>query len=242
MGLCVHLLPWLYVKFCVLKLQWRRLSRQAGAGPVAVPINSSNHVKYGGAEAFAYGIRPRTDSPLYRSFLEKAGTPQLIEGTNWLLPANDASYGDGLQQYIQQVLAVATLATREGGHDSTQLLALFREGLEEVLWIASHGGSQAGTNAPGLIYAFFECLVGVVEARGALMFESPSAVQGGTEAAAPPAKDGKAGKDGKSGTAGGVQGLDVALLPQRSVLEIYGNLRCQGREKHGLAYSAAAVQ
>jgi len=119
---------------------------------------------------------------------------------------------------------------------------LFREGLEEVLWIASHGGSQASTNAPGLFTPFFECLVGVVEARGALMFESPSAVQCGTEAAAPPAKDSKSGKDGKSGTAGGVQGLDVTLLPQRSVLEIYGNLRCQGREKHGLAYSAAAVQ
>jgi len=242
MGLCVHLLPWLYVKFCVLKLQWRRLSRQVGAGPEAVPLNSSNHVKYSDSAAFSDGICPSTDSPLYRTFLEKAGAPQLIESTNWLLPANEAGYGEGLKAYVQQLHAVAKLATREGGHDSIQLLALFREGLEEVLWTASHGLSQASTKVPGLIYAFFECLKGVAEARGALLFESPSAAQGGTEAAAPPAKDAKSGKDAKGGAAGGVQNLDVADLPQRSVLEICGSLRCQGRGTQGLAYSPAALQ
>jgi len=211
---CVHLLPWQYVQFCLLKLRWRRLKHGLGLATSA-PLDAPNAVLYRDPKTFGSCICPATDSPLYRTFLERAKPPQIAQVSEWV-PPYERKPQEALQLYMQEFVALLRLALKEGGNDLPQLLELLDEGLEEVLRTEVLLASE---RPPGYqqIYPFFACFAAVAKCRKALLFtDNPKG------AAGPPA-------------------VDAEKLPLRVALGMQRHLQRQAAEG-ALAYSAAALQ
>jgi len=259
---CANLLPWLFVQFCVLKLQWRRLARPGGPPPA----DAANAVWYRDETAFADGVCPPTRSPLFRTFLKRARVPLQIEEGEWRPRAQPPVAGseEALQAFLQEVAAAMQIGIYEGGHDVAQLASLAREGLEEVLAVKKfqpggppehaveaaadgEGGGEAATEAQDAsssaksqaydaVHAFLCCLVALAESRKALRFRDPLAPE-------EPAAVEKGGKDAKGGkkdaVAAGPGVVDVSALPLRAALDIQRHVKRQPFEG-GLAYSDAA--
>eukprot|EP00435_Cladocopium_sp_Y103_P066127 s401_g28.t1 len=128
---CVHLVPWQHVQFCLLKLRWRKLKYRVGLAPSA-PLDAPNAVLYRDPKTFATGICPAVDSPLYRTFLQRAKPPQIAAVSEWV-PPYERQPEEALQIYMQEFLQVARVVLKEGGNDLRQLLQLLDEALEENL-------------------------------------------------------------------------------------------------------------
>jgi hypothetical protein len=232
MAYCVHLLPWLYVEFCRLKLRWRRMCHETKQNKESAPLDASNHKRYSDPAAFADGICPPTDSPLFRTFMKCAYMPSLTQDSGWV-PRPLTGEDDGLDKFLGELYAVLQIAVQQGGHDYAQLLALCLEGLEEVLRVArlkGETGSDLASSAEK-VHAVFACLVGIADCRKALFFVSAA---GGPVAEDPKAKDAK----GK-GVADGPVPIDCKLMPPRVRMDIQRHLKRQAWEG-ALAYSSAA--
>ncbi|CAE8603816.1 unnamed protein product [Polarella glacialis] len=170
---CVYLLPWLYVKFCTLKLQFRRLTYRLDLAKTSAPPSAPNDVLYRDPKTFASAVCPATDSPLYRTFLQRTRTTPFSNDAEWVPPAPQVrEFAQGLKQYLQELLATMKLALREGGHDCKQLLALLREALEEVLRV------EALKPNFERIHALFQCFTAVAGCRKALLFNVPKGPTG----------------------------------------------------------------
>ena len=128
---CVHVLPWLYVQLSTQKLQWRRLHHRHGLMKPTPSADMPNDDKFRDPKAFLHGCCPPTDSPLYRTFVTRARVPALTPDSQWDPPP--VASEDGLAGYLEELLGVLRVARQEGGNDPLQLMALLREGLEEVL-------------------------------------------------------------------------------------------------------------
>eukprot|EP00930_Biecheleria_cincta_P076561 TRINITY_DN6376_c0_g4_i1.p1 TRINITY_DN6376_c0_g4~~TRINITY_DN6376_c0_g4_i1.p1 ORF type:complete len:3084 (-),score=609.55 TRINITY_DN6376_c0_g4_i1:253-8580(-) len=220
MARCVHLLPWQYVQLCSLKLKWRRLTYTLGLAKVAASPDAPNAVLFRDPKYFATGLCPPTDSPLYRTFMERALTPALEGESEWVPPAERVPE-EGLQGFLQELLAVVRLALREGGNDFQYLMQLFRESLEEVLRIDLLLLPTDAERKPnfGRIHAHFSCFVAVATCRKALLFNEKEVPKG---AAGPPA-------------------IDLEKLPTRAGLDMQRGLQRQPVQG-ALAYSPAALQ
>jgi len=233
---CVFLLPWLYVQFCILKLQWRRLAYSLGVARESPPEGAPNSAVYRDPKAFADGKCPATTSPLFRTFIQRAGVPPLMLASEWE-PQEGRDKEVQLIEFLQQLQHVMSVSLKEGGHDYSQLLALLREALEELQRVRGGRGGSIPADAPktaDLAYGLFSALVAVATAKKGLIF-----VTGNAPAAPPP--DAKAGKEAKGAPPPGM--IDVAQLPQRVSLDILNGMKRQGFDrKADLAYSAAACQ
>jgi len=245
---CVNLLPWLYVEFCRLKLRWRRLDMQAGcrSGFVAPP-NAPNSDKFRDQRTYSLGLVPTTDSPLYRTFLQRMPVLSLTHDSEWAMRATTKP--GILEQFLQEWLAVAKVAIMDGGHDYSQVMSLMHEALEEALRVAKMNTPTDGGAAQtfGQIYALFACLVATADVRKGLLTDLAAAEENkaaadqdaGSKKAAPKAAA-KADKGGAGGGSGG-QNIDVGSLPPRVVLDIQANLARQAHQG-ALGYSATALQ
>jgi len=230
---CVFLLPWLYVQFCIMKFQWRRLTYQLGFARESPPPDAPNDAIYRDPKAFADGKCPPTDSPLFRTFVQRARAPSLALGSEWVPPA--ARKGeDDLSRFLQELVEVLGMAAKGGGHDYAQVFALLREGLEEVLRVRGRGHLEPAT--ADLAHALFSALVATAEARKGLFFETAST--------APPAPMDPKAKDPKAAQIGSVPPpIDTTQLPARVALDILNSLKRQGSDKdQDLAYSTTACQ
>jgi hypothetical protein len=220
---CVHLLPWLYVEFSKLKLRWRRMCYETKQNRESAPLDASNHKKYSDPAAFADGVCPPSDSPLFRTFMKCASMPSLTQDSVWTpRPLNTGD--DGLDKFSLELFSVLQISVQHGGHDYAQLLALCHEGLEEVLRVA--GKQCAESPVAERVHALFACLVGVAECRKALFFQP---------AVPPPAEGGKDAKGIPSAPAP----IDGKMLPPRVRMDIQRHLKRQAWEG-ALAYSNAA--
>eukprot|EP00928_Gymnodinium_smaydae_P013443 TRINITY_DN14900_c0_g2_i2.p1 TRINITY_DN14900_c0_g2~~TRINITY_DN14900_c0_g2_i2.p1 ORF type:complete len:3483 (-),score=804.97 TRINITY_DN14900_c0_g2_i2:72-9770(-) len=238
MARSVMLLPWLHVEFAVLKLRWRRLCLETGKNKVSVPTDAPNNLKYRDPRAFEAGVCPSADSPLFRTFLSRAKVPSMTDDSQWM-PRSDEDMG-GLDGYLEELLGVVRTSIERGGHDYNQLLALFREGIEESLRVRASGAAGGAAQADGgdepakaghnQLYALFACAVAVAECRKGLQFLSNTP---------PPPEDPKA-KDPKGGAVGPVA-VDSKALPPRVISDLQHNLKRQASEG-GLAYGAGALQ
>lgn len=220
MARCVHLLPWQYVQLSSLKLKWRRLTYTLGLAKVSASPDAPNAVLFRDPKYFATGLCPPTDSPLYRTFMERAQTPALEGESEWVPPAERIPE-EGLQGFLQELLAVARLALREGGNDFQYLMQLFRESLEEVLRVELLLLQTDADRKPnfGRIHAHFGCFVAVAACRKALLFNEKEVPRG---APGPPA-------------------VDLDKLPTRAGLDMQRGLQRQSVQG-ALAYSQAALQ
>eukprot|EP00933_Yihiella_yeosuensis_P080530 TRINITY_DN93977_c0_g1_i1.p1 TRINITY_DN93977_c0_g1~~TRINITY_DN93977_c0_g1_i1.p1 ORF type:complete len:815 (-),score=177.41 TRINITY_DN93977_c0_g1_i1:129-2432(-) len=218
MARCVHLLPWLHVQFCMLKLRWRRLSYKLGLAIKSAPPDAPNDILFRDPKTFSNGICPPTDSPLYRTFLNKVRVPFLTHDQEWVPPAERGDE-DGLTGYLKELLGVVRAAVREGGHDCKHILSLLREGLEEVLRVEALLLVDTA-RSPGFnqMFALFSCFTAVSGCRRALLFTESE-----TKAATGPAA------------------VDSEKLPLRVALDLQRHLHRQAVEG-GLAYSAAALE
>jgi len=250
---CVHFPPWLFVQFCILKCQWRRLDlRTRGGYATALPADEGAPppaVNYRNPGTFGDGICPPTDCPVFRTFLKKARTPSLTHDTKWIPSDLHAPVANPLDQFLQELLAIIRISALEGGHDYSHLFALLREGLEEVLRCfsarsdAAHqqGGldSETVSKAYDMMHTHFSCLVATADLRKALQFETAELASAGGAPPDPKGKDAKGGGGGADKAAAPAAPVDVNLLPPRIKLDIQ---RCLERQPHegALAYSALA--
>lgn len=241
MARCVHLLPWLYVQFCMLKLVWRRLDLKVGETSRTAPPPATNHAKFRDPKTFASGICPSTSSPVFRTFLRRARAPPLADESEWDLvgPPGSAVAGAaiGLEKFIEELLAVIRVAMHEGGHDYMQLRALLREGIEEVLRVCAGHVQTVGDGLSSLdqLYSLFVCLAAVEDTRKALLFELEEAPKAA-------AVDPKAAKGAAAAAAPAAPGpVDAGALPLRIALDIRQHLKRQAHEG-ALAYSTTAQE
>lgn len=217
MARCVHLVPWFYVQFCILKLKWWRL-QMPQAGKIASPDKQEPHEKYRGPRAFADGICPPTDSPVFRTFLRRSKAPPPLTFSTMWIPQEARTVQEDLSIYLKEVQEVMKIAVHVGGHDHTQLQALLREGLEEVLRVRHDLPEEP--DPQHLIYAFFSLLVAVTDLKKACHFEVNNTKPTPGQAQAP---------------------VDGATLPARIGHEIQQGLRRQAWEG-ALGYSESATQ
>jgi hypothetical protein len=248
MTFCVYLFPWLYVEFCAMKLQWRRLKREVKIAEAhALPPKSSLAVKWLNPLVFANGACPQTDSALFRTFVRRAQAPSLMADTAWVVehvPPSGEQGDQHLRDYLRELLSVVRVAMQEGGHDYGQLFRLLREGLEEVLWVK--GLSPEASQDFALLFALFSNLVSVAESCKALQFEKPELPQQGGAESLGASKAGKA--DPKAAAAKGGGGADMSgkvdseKLPRRVALDLQRHLKRQGAAEGALAYSLQAQQ
>eukprot|EP00929_Paragymnodinium_shiwhaense_P031007 TRINITY_DN17469_c0_g2_i1.p1 TRINITY_DN17469_c0_g2~~TRINITY_DN17469_c0_g2_i1.p1 ORF type:complete len:3828 (-),score=1166.38 TRINITY_DN17469_c0_g2_i1:164-11647(-) len=236
---CVHVLPWLYVQFCVLKLRLRRLLRETELQRFTAALEAPNDEKYRDPLIFADGICPLSTSPLFRTFLKRVRLPMLTEDTEWF-PRPLAAGEDAIDRYLKEVMALVQISLREGGHDYTHLGYILRECLEEVLAARSRSrtlpteeGAVQPVNLTDRAYHIFCCCTALVEARKALNFEKTD------DGTPPPPPDPKAKPDAKGAPAGPVP-VDAAQLPLAVALDVKHHLGRQAWQG-GLAYAAAAV-
>jgi len=220
MARCVHVLPWQYVQLSSLKLKWRRLTYTLGLAKVSASPDAPNAALFRDPKYFATGLCPPTDSPLYRTFMERAQLPALEGEWEWVPPAERIPE-EGLQGFLQELLAVVRLALREGGNDFQYLMQLFRESLEEVLRVELLSLRTDAERKPhfGRIHAHFGCFVAVAACRKALLFNEKEVPKG---APGPPA-------------------VDLEKLPTRAGLDMQRGLQRQSVQG-ALAYSGAALQ
>ncbi|CAE7214873.1 obg [Symbiodinium natans] len=216
---CVYLVPWNYVQFCKLKLRWRKLTYRLGLATTSAPLDAPNAILYRDPKTFATGICPATDSPLYRTFMERVKAPQTVVLSEWV-PPYERQPEEGLQLYMQEFMGVAKMILKEGGNDLQQLLELLDEGLEEVLRVEAVLLREP-ERTPGYqrIYPFFACFSAIAKSRKALLFPGKDAPKG---AAGPPA-------------------VDLDKLPLRIALDLQRHLQRQAAEG-ALAYSSSALE
>jgi len=212
---CVQKVPWQHVQFSLLKLRWRRLKYRIGLAPSA-PLDAPNAILYRDPKTFATGICPPTDSPLYRTFLQKAKPPHMVSISEWV-PPYERQPEEALQLYMQEFLEVARLALKEGGNDLRQLLQLFDEGLEELLRTEVMLLKDSVERTPDFqkIYPFFACFAAAARNRKALLFEPPQGA--------------------------GPAPVDAEKLPLRVALNLQRQLQRQATEG-ALAYSGTALE
>eukprot|EP00931_Biecheleriopsis_adriatica_P060541 TRINITY_DN36370_c0_g1_i1.p1 TRINITY_DN36370_c0_g1~~TRINITY_DN36370_c0_g1_i1.p1 ORF type:complete len:3594 (+),score=919.56 TRINITY_DN36370_c0_g1_i1:56-10837(+) len=219
MARCVFLKPWQYIQFADLKLRWRRLMHLLGMATTSAALDAPNAMLYRDPKTFAAGIAPPTDSPLYRTFIERACTLSLASDSEWVPPA-ERGPDDTLQMFIQELLGVIKISLREGGNDFKQLLELLREGLEEVLRVeAILLRDPERSPAFERSYPFFASFAAVAACRKALLFPGKDMVKG---AAGPPP-------------------VDIEKIPLRVALDMQRQLQRQEVEG-ALAYSPPALQ
>lgn len=211
---CVHLVPWQHVQFCLLKLRWRKLKYRVGLAPSA-PLDAPNAVLYRDPKTFATCICPAVDSPLYRTFLQRAKPPQIVAVSEWV-PPYERQPEEALRLYMQEFLQVARLVLKEGGNDLRQLLQLLDEALEENLRTEAMLLSDP-ERAPLFqrIFPFFACFAAAARNRKALLFEPP-------QGAGPPP-------------------VEVEKLPLKVALNLQRQLQRQAAEG-ALAYSGTALE
>ncbi|CAE7632541.1 Mpped1 [Symbiodinium pilosum] len=111
---------------------WRKLTYRLGLATTSAPLDAPNAILYRDPKTFATGICPATDSPLYRTFMERMKSPQTVVLSEWV-PPYERQPEEGLQLYMKEFMGVARLVLKEGGNDLQQLLEFLDEGLEEVL-------------------------------------------------------------------------------------------------------------
>jgi len=216
---CVYLVPWNYVQFCKLKLRWRKLTYRLGLATTSCPLDAPNAILYRDPKTIATGICPATDSPLYRTFMERVKAPQTVVLSEWV-PPYERQPEEGLQMYMQEFMGVAKLVLKEGGNDLQQLSELLDEGLEEVLRVeAQLLREPERTPDYRRIYPFFTCFSSIARSRKALLFP---------------------GKDAPKGAAGPPP-VDLEKLPLRIGLDLQRHLQRQAAEG-AVAYSSAALE